>query len=442
MTGLLKEFISENHLPGTGHPILLGVSGGIDSMVLLDLLSKAGYNISVAHCNFSLRGKESDLDERFVEEVCAGKGIGFHTVRFDTAAYAKTKRISIQMAARDLRYEWFEIKRVELGLGYIALAHNKNDVVETFMINLSRGTGLNGLTGIKPVNGNLIRPLLFATREMIRAYAAENNITYREDSSNNETKYLRNRVRHLILPHFEILNSSAVVSINETIRKLSEAYDIVTSAVESRRSAIFTVKDDVIEANKETLRGLDPLKTYLFELFREFGISPGQVDDLAELLDAESGRMIETAKYRIFSDRDKIHIVLSEQDNEGDDDIVFKNESELLSYSGHFHVSIIKPVQFIPADNPSRAWLDARSLSYPVIVRKWRAGDYLYPYGLKGKKKLSDLFIDLKIPLYMKEKVMIMQSGNDIAWVIGIRADRRFCVTGESKMILEFYAGE
>lgn len=435
MIGLLKKFISENHLPEIDHPILLAVSGGIDSMVMLHLMKKAGYNAVVAHCNFSLRGNESDADERFVEEICAGMGIGFHSVRFDTAEYSRSKKISIQMAARELRYEWFEMKRAELGLEYVSLAHNQNDVVETFMINLSRGTGLNGLTGIKAINGNIIRPVLFATREMIRLYAAENSISYREDSSNSETKYLRNRVRHLILPHFEIINSNAVISINETIRKLSESYEIVTDTVESVRSAIFIRNGDITEVSKESLRNLKPLKTYLFELFREFGISPPQTDEIAELLDAETGKMIETGKYRIFSDRDKILLVPAEENN--NDEAVLLNEGELIDYAGHFRAYIIKPGDFKPVNDHKKAWFDAATLRYPLLIRKWKQGDFLYPYGLKGRKKLSDLFIDLKLPVYMKERVIILQSGSEIAWVIGFRADKRFCVTDRSKKIIE-----
>lgn len=438
MTELFQKFISENNLPITGRALLLGVSGGIDSMVMLHLMRSSGFKISVAHCNFSLRGRESDLDESFVAGVCKSYGIDFHSTRFDTISYARNMNISVQMAARDLRYEWFEMKRAELNLDYTCIAHNKNDVVETFIINLSRGTGLNGLTGIKCINGTIIRPLLFATRRMIQDYAIENNITYREDSSNSETKYLRNRVRHLILPQFLELNSNAVSSIDETIKRLSDAYEILSATIGSVREELFIKDNEAVQVSRKSLLGLRPLKTYLYELFSYYGITPGQVDDLTELLNSKPGKMVITPGYRIFSDRDNILVVPTADNNHKE--IILIDEGDLLKYNDLFRAQITGREQFKPVNQQSMAWIDADSVSYPLVIRKWKPGDWFYPFGLKGKKKISDLLIDLKVPVYKKENIMILLSGNDIAWIIGIRSDNRFRITNKSSRIIELKA--
>lgn len=438
MTSQLHKFISENNLPGRESRFILGVSGGIDSMVLLHLMKGAGYTVSVCHCNFSLRGEESDGDEQFVSDYCRTTETEFSSVRFDTKKHAGENNISIQMAARELRYQWFEKMRSELGFDYIGLAHNMNDVAETFMINLTRGTGLNGLTGIKPLNGKIVRPLLFATRKMIQDYATENNISWREDTSNSETKYIRNRIRHLILPGMEEMNPNIVESLYETANRMAGSYEIVTASVENIRRDIFRHHDNVSEVEKQSLLSLQPLHGYIFELFRDYGIFPGQVDGIIDLLSSGPGRVIYTAGYRIMSDRDLL--IIAPDTDHSEQPVVIRDEKELLEYRGLFSARIIPAAGFTPVNNPAMAWFDSETVTYPLTVRRWRAGDRFYPFGTGGIKKLSDLMTDLKMPMHQKERVMVLESGEDIAWVIGIRSGNRFRVSPGSTRIIEMQA--
>ena len=439
MIDQLNEYITTHSIPGNSNPVIVGVSGGIDSMVLLHLMHRAGYTITVAHCNFSLRGKESDGDQEFVIEKCRQAGIPLHLIHFTTVSYAEEKGISIQMAARELRFKWFTQLADNLSINYIALAHNRNDVAETVLINLMRGTGLAGLTGIKPVNKNIIRPLLFASRDMILRYAAKHNISFREDSSNSETKYIRNRIRHILLPAMEEMNEGSVERLVETAGRLSGAYDIVTSEITRVYKQIFTEKEGVFYVSRNELKSLKPLITYIFELFRKYGISTGQINELISLLDSPPGKIINTTSHRILSDRERIII---EPLGENDESIrIIASEESLLSEVSLFSAKKVKPESFKPITDTTIAWVDAGKLNYPLTIRKWIPGDSFQPFGMGGQsKKISDILTDNKLSLFQKEKIQLLLSGDNIVWVIGIRTDNRFRITDETSSVIKLTA--
>jgi tRNA(Ile)-lysidine synthase len=435
MIKLFNEYVDKQSLPIRDKKLLLAVSGGVDSMVMLHLMISSGYSVEAAHCNFGLRGKESDLDEIFISEYCKTRDITFYSKRFDTVEHSKTPGVSIQMAARELRYKWFESLRIDQNLDYICLAHNKNDNVETFFINLLRGTGISGLTGIDPLSNYLVRPLLFATREMIENYATKNGVTYREDSSNIETKYLRNRVRHLILPQFEKINPDAISTIDESIKKLSDAANVFKSTILSVKEKIVIRSKNHFEILKEDLLTLQPIDIYLYEIFNEYGTTPGQIEELKSLLKAETGKMVITPSYRIISDRKSILIVPNSVVN--NDPIIINNENDLLNHNHFFIVNRVNKERFKPVQESNTIWIDANKLQYPITIRRWQNGDSFSPYGLKGSKKISDLLIDIKMPIHQKESVRVVISGDKIVWIIGIKADRHFNVSNSCNNIME-----
>jgi tRNA(Ile)-lysidine synthase len=303
-----RKYIEENNLFDPSQRILLAVSGGIDSMVMTELFMRTQTEIGIAHCNFNLRVPESDEDETFVKNFTIGYNIPFYSVNFDTTGFASEKSISIQMAARELRYRWFEEIRVKNGYDAVALAHNLNDNIETFLINLTRGTGIAGLTGMKPKYKYIIRPLLFASRQAITEYCEQQNISYREDRSNTEIKYTRNRIRHLILPVFREINPSFDATVSETAERLGEINEIVTGFISGIRKKITKQRNEIIAFRIEDLNSLTPKRTVLFELFKPFGVGNGQLDDLLNLICGKTGGQIFTWSHRLIKNRKEILI--------------------------------------------------------------------------------------------------------------------------------------
>lgn len=428
------DYSAENGLLTTNSNIVVAVSGGIDSMVLASLFLESGIRPAIAHCNFSLRGSESDGDEGFVRDFTRRHSLPFHTVRFDTTEYATEKRISIQMAARELRYNWFEEIRVSHGYDDVAVAHNLNDSVETFFINLLRGTGLNGLTGINPRNGHIIRPLLFATREEIVAFADSHGIHHREDSSNASVKYLRNRIRHRIMPLLMEANPDVLFSIATTMKHLNGSSEIVAASVDSLRARLFKDCQAGITVSIEHLAALRPAEGYLFELFRPFGLTSGQTGELLELMSGTSGKMLVTSGHRILKDRD--YLIITEPENTFVSPVVFRSFSELSCSPLFSSVTIEEAEAVRPFGDPGTAFIDAGLIHYPLTYRHWEPGDRFIPLGMTGMKKISDFLIDSKVPRSSKEKVMVLASDNDIIWVAGYRPDNRFRVTDETTSVL------
>ena len=428
------EYSEKEKLFGRGSKILLAVSGGIDSMVMAWLFREAGIEHSIAHCNFSLRGAESDGDEEFVAAWARTNGIPFFSTRFDTLTYAGMHKVSVQMAARDLRYEWFRTLVRSGGFDAVAVAHNLNDNAETFLINLVRGTGLTGLTGMSPRTGDVIRPLLFATREEIASFASAQGIGYREDSSNAETKYTRNRIRHRVIPELEKVNPGVLSAISETMKHLSSTSAIMDVYLSQLGSRIFRSSGETTEADISSLTSLNPPEPHIFELFRPYGLSPKQTGEVMALLDAGTGKSVYTSTHRLLNNRGMI--IISPRIAEVPEEYSFNTIDE-IRISGLFSdLRITEPTdEALPATHLT-ASLDLKRISFPVTVRHWKPGDRFMPLGMKRLKKISDFLIDLKIPVTKKEKVLLLLSGSEVMWVMGYRIDDRYRVTPRTERIL------
>ena len=430
-----REYITKNHLFDKSGRVLLAVSGGIDSMVMTNLFISAGFKIGIAHCNFQLRGVESEDDEKFITGFAEFNNIPFHIQKFDTTGFAGERGISIQMAARELRYRWFEEVRERNGYSCVAVAHNLNDNVETFLINLSRGTGIAGLTGMKPRYKNIIRPLLFASRNAISVYCTLNNINYREDRSNAETKYKRNKIRHKILPLFKEINPSFETTIIETAERLEEINEIVSARIsEAREKVSDRAKNDTVFSISQ-LEELKPRNTLLFELFRPFGLSSEQLDDLINLLKSRTGSQLFTPTHRLIKNRHElIAIRLNEDMSE-----YFKLDSikDLEGFPGCVETKILRITKtFKIPESQYIGCFDAKKIHFPLIIRRWKHGDLFYPLGMKQKKKLSDYFTDRRYSIYDKERCLILECDSKIAWIINERIDDRFKITSGTKRAL------
>ena len=430
-----EKFIKDNNLSEKGSRILLAVSGGIDSMIMTHLFLSTGADIAIAHCNFSLRGEESDGDEEFVRQYASIHNIPFHSIRFETAAYAGEKGISIQMAARELRYRWFEEIREQYGYDSIALAHNLNDNTETFLINLTRGTGIAGLTGMRPKHHRLIRPLLFASRNAIAAYCTHNCLSFREDHTNADTKYTRNKIRHSVIPVFREINPSFDVTIAETAERLAEISEIVNACIDPIREKAFLKKGKLIIVRLREIPEDKGRRTVLFELFRPFGIGSGQIDDLEKLTRGKTGNQLFTDGWRLIKNRNEIIAAPRETDSENYIEIgtieAFGNIPWVISAS----VKKINDDFEIPV-SADIACLDSDKITWPLVVRKNEAGDSFYPLGMRSKKKLSDYFIDRKYSIPEKEEKLVLESAGEIVWLIGDRIDNRFRITGSTREAL------
>jgi tRNA(Ile)-lysidine synthase len=429
-----QEYSAEHRLCAAGNRLLVAVSGGIDSMVLAWLIREAGITHAIAHCNFSLRGEESDADEKFVRDCADRYNIPCFTRKFDTLGHASLKRISVQMAARELRYEWFDMLIESEGFDAVAVAHNMNDNTETFIINLLRGTGLNGLTGMSQRYRSVIRPLLFATREDIASFAREKNIAFREDSSNAGLKYIRNRIRHKVLPEMERINPQALTAITDTMARLRASSEIIDNYIEELHTKLFRPSDDSIEADVRGLKSLHPARAHIFELFRAYGLSSRQTDELISLLESSPGKYLNTTTHRLTRDRGKI--IITEKIGEEPSSYEFFSVDE-MRLSGLFSDLLITE----PGEDPlptgsATACIDLDLLKFPVIIRRWEPGDRFVPLGMSQSKKISDFLIDIKTPVTVKEKVLLLFSGEEVVWVMGFRINDLFKVTGQTKQIL------
>lgn len=418
-----------------GQTVLLAVSGGADSMVMADLFLKGGSSFAVAHCNFGLRGTASDLDEQLVAQWCSSNKIAFHKVRFETRVKSEEWKKGIQETARILRYEWFEKVRKEYGYAKIVTAHHANDNVETLLINLFKGTGISGLHGILPENGCIIRPLLFATKAMLADYAAEHAIVYREDASNDTDDYLRNAVRHNVVPAVQQWFPNAVASVNESIERFGQAEVLYKKAIEQERKKLVERRGNDYYIPVLKLRHREPLATIVYELLYPFGFSSAQLPHVLNLLNSASGHYVSSSTHRVIRNRDFLVITTVPADTA---DLILIEAVPCVVHTGkyQFSFSIQSKPETIPADK-NIAYLDMSNIAFPLVLRKWKTGDYFYPFGMKmKKKKVSRLLIDEKVPLHEKEDIRILECSKRIAWVSGIRPDERFRVKETTKQIL------
>jgi tRNA(Ile)-lysidine synthase len=436
MVRKFKNFVRQNKLFNPSDNVILSVSGGIDSMSMAWLFELCGYKYSIAHCNFHLRGKESDEDARFVEKYSKKKKVKFYLENFDAKSFADQHKISIQMAARQLRIKWLECLSEQHKYRYYATAHHKDDQIETFFINLLRGTGISGLHGIIPLQGRLIHPMLFTNRKEIEIFAKEKKIPYREDSSNLRSDYKRNKVRHQLLPLIKEINPHYAEIFTDNINRLKQAETIYLQQIKSAASHVIKTHDNQVKISVSLLLELDPIETYLYEFISQFNFNFTEVRNIIKTLDKQSGKQFLSKSHRLFKDRD--HLIIEKIKEKEPNDITYKIFKDTLELTVPLKMEfdfINKTPDFKFIDDRNQAYLDADKLSYPLLIRKWERGDYFYPLGMKRKKLLSDFFIDNKFSIPAKEKIWLLISNDQVVWIIGQRIDNRFKVTPETQNV-------
>lgn len=430
-----RSYYHQNGWQALSNPILLAISGGIDSMVLAHLLIKMNIPFVGAHCNFHLRGTESDGDEALVRTFAEQHNFKLHVHQVDASAMAQEWKKGIEETARIVRYDWFHQLRELNDYSAIATAHHSNDNAETILMNLCKGTGIKGLHGILPSQNNIVRPLLFASKEDIQAYANQHFIAYREDSSNVDIKYLRNAVRHQIMPAILEHFPNAIDNINHSIQRFAEAEILYMKEIERQRKSLLEQRgqDYYIPIRKLILR--KPLATIVYELVVPFQFSSAQIPEILKLLHAESGHYIASPSHRIIRNRDFL-VITALPTQETDLIVIDTLPFEIQTAKHHWTGSIIPAGMEIKADC-NLAYIDAGQLSLPLILRKWKTGDYCYPMGMKmKKKKVSKLLIEHKIPLHEKEHIWVLEHNKKIIWVAGLRLDERFKITTQTKEVL------
>ncbi len=445
MKTVLQKHINENLSFLKGKNLLIAISGGIDSAVLTHLFYQLNFSISLAHCNFMLRGKESKKDEQFVKELGEKLKVPTFTIQFETKKYALENSISTQMAARDLRYNWFQKITQENNIDFILTAHQKDDVIETFIINLTRGTGLDGLTGIPEVNGNIIRPLLPFDRNDILIYATKNKLQWREDQSNSSLKYVRNKIRHKIVPVLKELNPNLLDTFQNTLKNLKGSQQIVKDCVQNVRKTVVSSKNKELHFNIALLKKLSNPKIYLYELLKDYGFT--EWDDICNLLDAQSGKFVLSKTHRLLKDRNVLILTnLSNIEESGVFEI--KENTTKIKYpiklkfdkidipfdSKNHQNNVFNELIF---DDNNTISIDYDKIKFPLTLRKWHKGDYFFPIGLQGKKKISKFFKDEKLSLIDKDNTWLLCSNNNVVWVIGKRLDDRFKVSKSTSTILK-----
>ncbi|MCI4443019.1 MAG: tRNA lysidine(34) synthetase TilS [Lentimicrobium sp.] len=437
--------INQNFPFLNGKKLLLATSGGLDSMVMVDLFHKLNYSIAIAHCNFQLRGVESFEDQVFVQNYSEVNKIESFVTQFDTEAFAEDYKLSTQVAARELRYSWFyELSDTE-NFDYILTAHHADDNLETFLINFVRGTGLDGLTGIPAQNDIVIRPLLIFSRQEIEYYAKENNIEWREDSSNALDKYLRNKIRHNLVPILKELNSDFLSSFQKTQKYLQESKTMAEDAsimiyqqvaeengedprTDNRREEL--AKHIHFDLNQ--LKKLPNYKSYLYQWLKEFGFSAW--DDIYDLVESQSGKQVFSNEFRLLKNRDFLILSPINFVDESEEYFISKNQKEVKV---PLNLSFCK-VNDISKESNTTIFVDEDKLWYPLVLRRWKEGDVFQPFGMEGKsKKVSKFFKDEKLSLLEKENMWLLCSDNQIVWIVGIRQDENFKIRKTTKNILK-----
>jgi tRNA(Ile)-lysidine synthase len=431
---MLKEFHSHlnNQFPFLkGNELLVACSGGLDSVVLTQLLVKSGYNITLAHCNFSLRGNESDTDSNFVIQMAKQLEIPVYTETFETETFAYEHGMSIQMAARQLRYLWFEELSNQLNIKYILTAHHLDDNLETFLINLSRGTGLKGLTGIPVNQDKLVRPLLAFSRKAILTYAEKNNLEWREDSSNASNKYLRNALRNEVILKWKETVPNLLDSFETTQKNLKDSRNLIEDYLALLLNYLAEESETGYKFSVKKLIGLPNSKTVLFELFSPLGFT--EFDDIYNLLSAQAGKKVYSPSHVLLKDRDFLFL---EPISNGSKEEAFKIHESTTEIDHPIHLSF-KNVSALGDSSEKVIFVDFDLLKFPLVLKKWKEGDVFYPFGMDGKKKISKFFKDEKLSLLAKQKTWLLCCENNIVWVVGLRADNRFRVTNKTKRILK-----
>ncbi|MCQ2227548.1 MAG: tRNA lysidine(34) synthetase TilS [Bacteroidales bacterium] len=418
--------------------VLVAISGGADSVVLLHYLVSNGYYCIAAHCNFHLRGEESDRDEQFVRQFCDELSVPLHVAHFETKQYAENHKLSIEMAARELRYGWFFKIMEQEQLPCVAVAHHSDDAVETFLLNLVRGTGIRGLTGMKPKQGRVVRPLLGYSRQDIELYCRAHKLKYVTDSTNLSDAYTRNRLRHNVVPQLKAINPSFLSTMRGNMAHLDQIFALFDAQVKQ------FAKRAVVEVDGQTLIAMEHLKSlpmpepFLFELLFVKGFNSDAIRKMARCVEEERwGRIFFSPKHRAIVDRYNIVVTTRDKEVENRE---FDIERDQLEVFSPIHISLRlfeKTDDFQFSRDANWAHLNADKLYYPLTLRRWRNGDVFRPLGMKGFKKLSDFFVDQKMSRAEKENIWVLESGGEIVWIVGHRIDDRFKVVDNCKEVLE-----
>jgi len=430
---LFHDHIARHQLCKATDKILLAVSGGLDSMVMLHLFHKSGYSIAVAHCNFQLRGAESDGDEEFVRARCSHLNIPFYSIEFDTNNYAWENSLSIQIAARQLRYAWFEELLEQEKLDKLATGHHLNDSLETVLLNLCKGTGVHGLAGIPLENKFIIRPMLFASRAEVELYATEENLEWREDSSNLTDDYQRNFLRHKIIPLLKEINPSLENTFSMTLEKVRGGVELMSLSRKELENSFVKTRDGKTFIMKEVFTPLRYAAPVLWEMIKQFGFNLEQCEEIIQSIRTQSGKKFLTTTNQLIIDRESL-IISTHQDSWAQTEI---EEGQTESKLGPWRLAINECEAVVNA-NRSEAILDAEKLHFPLSWRKWKAGDSFCPLGMDHHKKVSDFLIDQKIPITDKDSVTVLESKGEIIWVVGHRVDNRYKITDQTKQAIAF----
>jgi len=430
MINKFEKYYRKNNLFTETDNVLLTVSGGKDSMAMLILFINSKLLFGVAHCNFQLRGEAANEDQKFIKLFCKGNDIPFHTIDFETQEYATKNVISIQMAARDLRYSWFEKIRIDNNYSCIATAHHKNDVAETMLINLTKGTGLAGLHGIRNKNQKVIRPLLCFTRKEIENFIIESKVTFREDLSNADTKYTRNLIRHKVLTELETINPAIVETLNVEANQFLGDEKIIEDKIKMDKERLFIPLNDGFSIEIKELKKLSPLTSYLFYFLRDYNFNASDITNIIDGLDTQSGKTYISSTHQIIKDRKSLLLNKLENDSTSNSIINFIEDFP-LSYE------VIENITDLKIEKSNKyAYLDFDKIQFPILLRNWEQGDSFKPLGMKGNKKVSDFLIDNKVSLLEKKRVKVLEQNNEIIWLVGNRIDDRFKITSQTKKVL------
>ncbi len=429
-------YIREKALFGPEEKILLAVSGGMDSAVMLHLFARAKFTFAVAHCNFGLRGEESDADEAFVKKLAKKYKVPVFTEQFRTEAFAEQEKVSVQMAARTLRYEWFNTLLMEEGYAYVATAHHLNDTVETVLLNLVKGTGIAGLHGIGVKNGRIVRPLLFADKESIYDFVVENQLVWREDASNESSKYQRNLIRNQVVPLLKEINPNLEGTMAHTVERIAAVEQIFEEQISLLRDELITSGENARFLDFTRLQTQTAPLIRLHELLKPYHFNYPQAKDLWEALDREPGKIFYSPTHTLVKDRTRLVITPKSLAAFGTsklhrDQTAFQLEGLKLA------VQLLPTADYRISRSPKVAALDLKTLHFPLKVRRWKEGDWFCPLGMTGKKKISDFLIDEKVPLNLKERVWVLLSGDSIVWIIGHRIDNRFKITDKTETVYQ-----